>query len=374
MLMGALVVGNISSVLAAPPRTDRKVYVVQIAPARDAQSNEVVRFTHALETKVASLPRVQFLSTNKKLLRLLDEAKCGRGFADRALYEKPPLNAQAGQLIDDTCLEKLSALTDTSPVERYVWGWMYESAPGQSAITVQLWSKDASERRMVTLPYDPAVFEQTAQRVALRLLEAEHVGDIRIVTPTSIKSGSLYVDNAFVGPWDSSHPEVTIAAGQHMLEVHSVQGVWRATATVLAQQRQQIRLAAPAASPQNQTKTASESPSPWPWIFGGAAVAGTVGAGIFAVLGGQANSDVRKLCGTTACASSKQTTLNQAKLYNNTLLPVAAGVGLVGLGGLATWWLLHPRAGKENVATKSSWTGSAVPTQGGVSVSLTRSF
>ena len=176
---------------------------------------------------------------------------------------------------------------------------------------------------------------------------------------------------------------MTTLAGAHAFELRTTQGTWRGQGEIVSGQQRNITLTAhvaPTSTVATTTRPASSKEAPssaWPWVFGTVGVVGLVGSGVFLGLGQKANTDVRNAsaCGPTTCFS-EQTSLDRAKLYNNTLAPVSLGVGLVG-SGLLTWWLLRTPTTKttaQKSQQKHHWTGSIAPTRSGLAATVQGEF
>ena len=164
-----------SSLASAAPA--QRVHVVQLTPAVRSQVDQAIRLTHALEAKISYVPGVQFINSKKDLLSLLyKEAKCSLRFAERALNEKPPLDAYADQLFDEPCRQKVATLLARPPAEAYVWGWLFQDPhhSNRDTVTVHLWRNGQADRS-VTLPYQSSerALDVLAKRLALRRRKAD---------------------------------------------------------------------------------------------------------------------------------------------------------------------------------------------------------
>jgi len=369
MMVVSLVVLPLATTAQAAPSNARKVHVLQLAPARSLYAKEAIRLTKALETSVASMPDVSFVNTNKRLLRVLEEAKCGQRFTERALDEKPPLDAQADRLIESGCLEKISSLVETSGAERYVWGWLYDGGAGHLVVSVHLWQRGQPER-ITTLPYDGEGewVQRVAKRIALRLLDAERVGDVRISLVKAPASGSLYVDDTLQGPWEPQRAEVTLPAGSHRFEVRGSQAVWSGQGDVVAGQARTVTLSR--SEPSRVSTPSSPEPTVWPWVIGGVGVAGVVASGVFLLQQKSADGDLDKLCGNN-CPPRAQDAIDRSQL-SGTLWPLAGVTGL-GLVGLATFLLVNQPSSPPAKESKT-WKASVQPTPGGVAASWSGRF
>jgi hypothetical protein len=378
--------------MAAPPAPSsaRRVHVLHMA-ASQPYPYEAIKLTKALESRVSNLPSARLVNANIALFEALDTAKCGTLFVERMLGRGAgrgsPLDAEAGKLIDAACQKKIAAVLSTPPAERYLWGWLYTASDGRPAVSMNLWQKgDASLQ--VTLPYDPSSPERTAERVVLRLLEAERVGDVKLVAARPLR-GQLYVDGVAQGDYTPEHAEMTLVAGEHVFEVrHEGRTRARSASQVVVGKTTEVPLVeqveapralpaagpgAPAASPaQGKATPAKRAPSVLPWVAGGVGAAGLVGAGVFFALRQNERADLRDACAGSQCLPEQKSAIDRGNRYDAFAL-ASLGVGVAGVG-LATYFFLNERAA-PTTATRGPRTAVSVsPLRGGANVGLSGEF
>lgn len=378
--------------MAAPPAPPpaRRVHVLHMA-ASQPYPYEAIKLTKALESRVSNLPSARLVNANIALFEALDTAKCGTLFVERMLGRGAgrgsPLDAEAGNLIDAACQKKIAAVLSTPPAERYMWGWLYTASDGRPAVSMNLWQKGASPLH-VTLPYDPSSPERTAERVVLRLLEADRVGDVKLVSTRPLR-GQLYVDDVAQGDYTPEHAEMTLVAGEHVFEVRQ-EGRTRArgTSQVVAGKTAEVPLVeqgeapparpavgpgAPAAPPaQVQATPAERAPSILPWVVGGVGAAGLVGAGVFFALRQNERADLRDVCAGSQCLPEEKTAIDRGNRYGAFAL-ASLGVGIAGVG-VATYLFLHERTASPTAARGPRTAISVNPLVGGANVGLSGEF
>ncbi len=348
---------------AARPAAERELYVLHFASLRQ-DDYQAIRLTKALEQRALASGDQRLINSNQALLVLLERARCGAAFRERAYAGgAPSLDERAGQGVEAECLEKLAALLGApgGPAPQYLWGYVHRDARGRLYATAHLWRKGEADRR-VTLPVDErAPADALAERLYRHLLDAGRVGDVRLEAPAGV-GGEVYVDGRPRGPFRQGH-ELTLDAGERRFELRREgRRVAAARVTVRAGATAVMRFApdapAPAAAPP------AHEASALPWVLGGVGAAGLVGAVVFQLLRRDAEGDLERRCVAGQwCFPQEQATIDRAESYA-TVSGVAAGVAAAGLGAAA--WLLLARPGPAaRPAGRAGVSGALAPIAGG---------
>ncbi|HEU4407033.1 MAG TPA: hypothetical protein VFS43_17325 [Polyangiaceae bacterium] len=333
---------------AAPEPAVRRVHVLHVAASRP-YPYEAIKLTKAIEAQIAKTPSVRLINSNLALLEALDAAKCAPRFVERAFGRGSPLDAEAGQLVEPSCLKKVAGALGPPPSERFLWGWLYDAGGGAVGVTLGLWQRDGTLRQS-SLRYDPDAPDEVAERLVLRLLEAERAGEVRLVTSPGVTlEGELFVDGEPKGRFGPQRNERTLLAGEHRFEVRQG-GEVRAQGRgqVYAGSTQSVLLEGPAPEPPRAAYVPPPPPPPTPpppppraqtlpWVLSGIGLAGFVGAGAFFALWAGQQGDLSDACSGAKRCFDEQDTIYRSKLYS-TLAIVSLGVGAgAGAGAYVAW-------------------------------------
>ncbi len=333
----------------APAPAVRRVQVLHVAASRP-YPYEAIKLTKALESRVAKTPSVRLINANVALLEALEAAKCAPRFVERAFGRGAPLDAEAGQLVDAACLKKVAAALGPPPSERFLWGWLYDAGGGGVGVTLSLWQRDGTLRQS-SLRYDPDAPDEIADRLIVRLFEADRAGEVRlVVAPGVALEGELFVDGEPKGRFGPERNERTLLAGEHAFEVRrGVEVLGRGRGQVYAGSTQSILLEGPAPAPPAAyapppaPPPAAPPPAPaprdqtLPWVLGGVGLAGLVGAGAFFALWAGQQSDLSDACSGAKRCAGEQDAISRSKLYSAlSLASLGVGVG-AGAGAYVAW-------------------------------------
>jgi hypothetical protein len=368
----------------APAAAPGSVHVVHLASGVQDR-DQALRLTKALEQRVLQLRTLRFVNSNKSLLNLLDQAKCGQLLTNRALDKTASLNERSGDDIDDLCRSKIAVGLgeDFGPAERFFWGWVYRDAAARPMVTLNYWTRGQINRKF-SLPLTEPI-DRLADRLVQHLLYPGQVGDVRVVS-AKVPRGDIFVGTEAQGKLDGEPIELTLPVGVHVFELRKGETVLaRGRGVVLARESRQIDLepvtSAPAPPPVlppprvYDLPPPSRKPPPVAWVASGIGVAGLAGAGALLFLRQRAESDLEDSsnCATSYCRTSEKDTIDRSNLYG-TLAPISLGVGVLGIGA-ATYFFLRPSpAHAPSTATSVSITGAAAPTAGGGAAFLVGSF
>ncbi|HEU4410961.1 MAG TPA: hypothetical protein VFS43_37255 [Polyangiaceae bacterium] len=387
VLVAALAIAPATS--AAPDRAPdkggaaRDVHVVHVASgARDAY--EALKLTKALEQRVLQSRGVRLVNSNKSLLALLDQVKCGQPFMAKALDKTAALGERAGDDIDAACLTKVAVPLGApfDAAERFFWGWVYRDAAAKPMVTLNYWERAQPERK-ITLPLlEP--FDRLADRLIQHLVYPGRVGDVRVASSKPLK-GELFVGTESQGRFEGEPIELTLPVGAHAFELRNGEKVLaRGRGVILSRESRQVVLepvsSEPAAPPPPPTAKPpidapppppSTGPAPWGWVAGAAGVAGLAGAGTFFALHRGAESDLRQQCSlNNNCPEAAQSDLDRSNLFG-TLAPISLGVGVLGLGAATYLLVLRPEPAQSTAApARVRITGGAAPLAGGGAAAL----
>ncbi|HEU4534210.1 MAG TPA: hypothetical protein VFS00_08830, partial [Polyangiaceae bacterium] len=293
------------------------------------------------------------------------------------------LDAAAGQLVDAACLKKLATTLGPPPAERFVWGWLYDAGGGDVGVTLALWQKDGTVRQS-SLRYDAEAPDEVADRLVLRVLEAERAGEVRLVSAPGAKlEGELFVDGEAKGRYGPDRNERTLLAGEHRFEVRKgSEVVARGRGQVFAGSTQSILLEGPAPEPPPAPVYVPPPPAPAPppppprsttvpLVLGGVGVAGLVGAGVFFALWGGEQSQLSDACSEAKHCIGEQDAIRRSKLYS-TLSIVSLGVGAGAAAGAYVTWRASSRDARS-AAAPAFWAG-VEPIGGGAAATLKGRF
>lgn len=373
---------------AAPDPAVRRVHVLHVAASRP-YPYEAIKLTKAVEAQIAKTPSVRLINSNFALLEALEAAKCAPRFVERAFGRGAPLDAEAGQLVDPSCLKKVANAMGPPPSERFVWGWLYDAGGGAVGVTLALWQRDGTLRQS-SLRYDPDAPDEVAERLVLRLLEAERAGEVRLVTSPGVTlEGDLFVDGEPKGRFGPQRNERTLVAGEHLFEVRQSGEVKaQGRGQVYAGSTQTVRLEGPTPEPPRVAYVPPPPPPPaapppppraqtLPWVLSGVGLAGFVGAGAFFALWAGQQGDLGDACsGAKRCFDEKDT-IYRSKLYS-TLSLVSLGVGVGAGAGAYVAWRSSSSERATNAASGASrgpsvWAG-VEPLGGGAAATLKGRF
>ncbi|MCU0686100.1 MAG: hypothetical protein MUF34_28285 [Polyangiaceae bacterium] len=370
---------------AAPPEPAvRRVHVLHLA-ASQPYPYEAIKMTKALESRVAKTPSVRLINSNLALLEGLTAAKCAPRFVERAFGKGAPLDAGAGQLVDAACLKKLAVALGPPPAERFVWGWLYDAGGGDVGVTLALWQKDGTLRQS-SLRYNPDAPDEVADRLVLRVLEAERAGEVRLVSaPGTRLEGELFVDGEAKGRYGPDRNERTLLAGEHRFEVRKgAEVLARGRGQVYAGSTQSVLLEGALAEPAPVAAYVPPPPAPppapppsprsttLPLVLGGVGVAGLVGAGVFFALWGNQQSQLDDACSEAKHCNGEQDAISRSKLYS-TLSLVSLGVGAGAAAGAYVTWRASSRSTTGAAPAPTFWAG-VEPLGGGAAAMLKGRF
>ncbi|MCU0686474.1 MAG: hypothetical protein MUF34_30215 [Polyangiaceae bacterium] len=396
-LIAAFALAFAPAAMAAPPADKtpdkspdkggaRDVHVVHVASSsRDAY--EALKLTKALEQRVLASRGVRLVNSNKSLLALLDQVKCGQAFTAKSLDKGGAgLNDRAGEDVDTACLGKVAVPLGApfDPAERFFWGWVYRDAAAKPMVTLNFWDRAQGERK-VSLPLAEP-FDRLADRLIQHLVYPGRVGDVRVASARTLR-GELFVGTDSQGRFEGETIELTLPVGAHSFELRQGEKVLaRGRGVVLARESRQVELEAVEASPVAAAPPTNpvidappplltkRGPSPWAWVTGGVGVAGLAGAGVLFALRQSAESDLNDQCSSKDnCPETARDTLDRSNLYG-TLAPISLGVGVLGLSASA-YFFMRPQPTRTMAAPpRIRITGGAAPLAGGGAAFLFGSF
>ena len=111
----------------------------------------------------------------------------------------------------------------------------------------------------------------------------------------------------------------------------------------------------------------------WPWVIGGVGGAALLTGGVFGLLALNSNATAKSQCddGTRSCSGAA---LQIAERRDREALvsTLGVGVGLVGIGVAAFWWLSSSSGGTKSA--ESAWSYDAELTRGSASVRMRAAF
>jgi hypothetical protein len=319
----------------APP----KVHVLHLA-ADDRDDRKALPLTKALEGTLLRRANVQFVNTNKALLSVLREARCGQGLADAALDAARSLDASSGRSIDAACQARVAAAVGAplGPAQAFAWGWLYRDGP-ELRVELRLWQRGRPERK-ASLAVDDAAFDRTAERLWRHVFEGDAVGDVRVLTSDAVR-GELYVAGEHQGYFSGS-ADLTLSRGPVTIELFDRgRQVARGTIEVFPGQAHTLtlqparpdeapRVLAPVASAAPVVETVRAERTAWPWAVLGVGGLGLVGAGALHLARQGARDDLESTC-ASVCPPRARDDIDRANTYG-TLSAISLGVGVVGLG------------------------------------------
>ncbi|HEU4405888.1 MAG TPA: hypothetical protein VFS43_11530 [Polyangiaceae bacterium] len=345
-----------------------KVHVLHLA-ADDRDDRRALPLTKALEGALLRRTNAQFVNTNKALLAMLREARCGQGLAEAALDANRTLDASSGRALDGACLGRVAAAVGAplGAAQAFAWGWLYRDG-AELRVELRLWQRGRPERR-ASLAVDETAFERTAERLWRHLFEGEGVGDLHVSAEGS--RGELYVGGEHQGPFAGA-AELTLPAGPATVELlDKGRLVARGAAEIAAGRTQALTLeparadepapcrGAPAAPPPADDGRGARSP--WPWVALGVGGLGLAGAGALFLAREGARGDLDETC-AGACPPRAQGDIDRSNRYG-TLSAVSLGVGVAGVG-LGTFLLWRDGQGRGAGAARAGAPPAGLPLAG----------
>ncbi len=360
-------------VAAAPPDEGAppKVHVLHLA-ADDRDDRRALALTKALESTLLRRANAQFVNTNKALLAMLREARCGQGLAEAALDAARALDAASGRALEGPCQGRVAAAVGAplGPAQAFAWGWLYRDG-GELRVELRLWQRGRPERR-ASLAVDEGAFERTAERLWRHVFEAEGVGDVRVGAAEAVR-GELYVSGEHQGPFLGA-TELTLPRGPATIELlEKGRLVARGSLDVVAGQAQTLaldparleddapRALVPVAAPLPAPEGDPRARSPWPWVALGVGGLGFVGAGAFYLARQGVRGDLEDTC-ASACPPRAQGDIDRSSAYG-TLSVLSLGVGAVG-AGLGAFLLWRDGAERPARAAGAGASRAGVPLAG----------
>lgn len=342
-----------------------KVHVLHLA-ADDRDDRRALPLTKALESTLLRRTNAQFVNTNKALLAMLREARCGQSLAEVALDANRTLDASSGRTLDNACLARVASAVGAplGPAQAFAWGWLYRDG-GELRVEFRLWQRGKPERR-ASLAVDEAASERTAERLWRHIFEGDSVGDVR-VGAAGPSRGELYVGGEHQGPFVSA-ADLTLPPGPATVELlDKGRLVARGSVEIEAGKAQTLTLEparadeplpckGPLVAPQPSADASRGAHSPWPWVAFGVGGLGLAGAGALYLAREGARGDLEDTC-AGACPPRAQGDIDRANTFG-TLSVVSLGVGVAGVG-LGTFLLLS-----EDGARRASSARVGVPLAG----------
>ncbi|HEU4534877.1 MAG TPA: hypothetical protein VFS00_12195 [Polyangiaceae bacterium] len=292
--LGFALAGASASGQAAPIGPGVEALAVVGLEAELSQDHAAKTLTNALRQQVLASAEYTISGESPPLAVRAGEAKCSLKGLRRPLTEASDLS------FDAACLGRLGALLG---VKRYFWGHLY-SEGSRPFVRLHLWQEGQPDRS-VTLPYGDSERERLAERLYLKLVMPEKVGDVVLTTAPPLE-GEVYVDGEARGrPWPRT--ELTLPGGEHSFELRrDGKTVARTKAQVMPGAWVDVRLdpasePPPAPAPARFSYAPPPAPaaregSPWPWVFGGVGAAGLIGAGAFFALYRGEQGDLNDAC------------------------------------------------------------------------------
>lgn len=319
----------------APP----KVHVLHLA-ADDRDDRQALPLTKALEGTLLRRANVQFVNTNKALLSVLREARCGQGLADVALDANRSLDASSGRSIDAACQARVAAAVGAplGAAQAFAWGWLYRDS-AELRVELRLWQRGRPERK-ASLAVEEGAFDRTAERLWRHVFEGDAVGDVRVLTSEPVR-GELYVAGEHQGYFAGS-AELTLPRGPVTIELFDRgRQVARGAIEVFPGQAHSLtlqptrpdetpRAAAPVVSAAPIVEPVRAERTAWPWTAFGVGALGLAGAGVLHLARQGARDDLESTC-ASVCPPRARDDIDRANTYG-TLSAISLGVGVVGLG------------------------------------------